>query len=504
MIPGQPNSPGAAAALPPDERMRQHGMKLMMAIAATLRVGRAYNAQNQVFLHQLENLLDTVRPVLQHAEDVALVAHDADLYLNGVRIPVSKSSFAFQKTVLDLFSRLGISGLRFEPSLTAKELGRLFELFLKQEGPTGRSLVAAAQAQAIAGASPILHAAVDPSGMHAGDPAASPMEDERVANQIFEPRIEALEITGRRRQSQAVQGARLLLTPTSLQTTLEVRHAKRVVQPLVEGVSLSEPVVVGLSTLSQHDEYTYAHAVNVCAIAVAIGHFLGLDRRALSDLGVAALLHDVGKQMVAEKITHDLEDFTPAERDAAERHPIEGAKLLARSTSLNPTTLNCIRVAFEHHAGPGGYPELPPGWRPSLLSQIVAVADCFISLQSRLSSSAPPVSPWEALGMMLGPLAERFEPALLWALIQSVGFYPAGQVVELDDGFMATVLAPNVDDLTRPHVRVVLSPVGVRLSPDRQVEYRPLPPDRSVRRALKIAEYPDGVSAMLTGDEQAA
>src|SRR5207247_6560513 len=101
--------------------------------------------------------------------------------------------------------------------------------------------------------------------------------------------------------------------PTSLPTALEVRHAKRVVQPLVEGVSLSEPVVVGLTTLTQRDEYTYAHAVNVCGVSVAIGHFLGLDRRALSDLGVAALLHDVGKDVVRPLITHDFEHMTPQE-----------------------------------------------------------------------------------------------------------------------------------------------------------------------------------------------
>jgi HD-GYP domain-containing protein (c-di-GMP phosphodiesterase class II) len=266
-----------------------------------------------------------------------------------------------------------------------------------------------------------------------------------------------------------------------------------------------EYAIVGLTALKDHDEYTYAHCVNVSILSVSIGHAIGLSRQMLADLGVAALLHDVGKQAVAGEITNDFERFTPAERAAAERHPIEGAKLLARSTSLNPTTLNCMRVALEHHAaGPEGYPALPAGWRPSLLSQIVAVADCFISLQSRLSEAAPPVSPTEALGIMLGPLARRFEPALLWALVQSVGFYPAGQIVELDDGCIGAVLAPNAQDPARPHIRLMLSSVGMRLPAVRQTEFRPLPPDRSVRRALKMAEYPDGATAAEGDEERAA
>ena len=72
--------------------------------------------------------------------------------------------------------------------------------------------------------------------------------------------------------------------------------------------------------------------------------------------------------------------------------------------------------------------------RTSLLSRIVALADCYVSLQSRIGQAAAPVSPTEALGMVMGPLAHRFEPATLWALVRSVGFYPAGQVVEMDDG----------------------------------------------------------------------
>src|SRR5207247_6343596 len=129
---------------------------------------------------------------------------------------------------------------------------------------------------------------------------------------------------------------------------MELRHAKRVVQPLVDGAFSSEPVVVGLSTLTHHDQYTYAHAVNVTLVAVTMGHFLELDRRALADLGVAALLHDVGKSVVGAHIFHPLEGFTDEERAAAESHPLEGAKLLARSTALNPTTLRCMRVALEH------------------------------------------------------------------------------------------------------------------------------------------------------------
>ena len=59
-----------------------------------------------------------------------------------------------------------------------------------------------------------------------------------------------------------------------------------------------------------------------------------------------------------------------------------------------------------------------------------------------------------------------------------------------NDGATAVVLAPNGTDLARPHVRVILSASGERLAQDKPLEYRPLPAERSVRRALKAEEYP--------------
>jgi HD-GYP domain-containing protein (c-di-GMP phosphodiesterase class II) len=264
-----------------------------------------------------------------------------------------------------------------------------------------------------------------------------------------------------------------------------------VVQPLIDGEFADEPVVVGLSTLGHRDEYTYAHAVNVCLVATSMGHYLGMDRRALQDLSVAALLHDVGKASVGAEIRNPIERWTDAERDAAARHPAEGARLLAKSTTLNRTTLRCMRVALEHHAHAdgSGYPKFSPHYRVSRIARLIALADCFVSLQTHRSERGLNVTPYEALGRMLGPMHRKFDPALLWALVQTVGFYPPGQLVQLDDRSIAIVLAPNRSDLARPNVRVVREPNGQIVRPEEGRELKPIPSDMSVRRAIRGAEY---------------
>ncbi len=80
--------------------------------------------------------------------------------------------------------------------------------------------------------------------------------------------------------------------------TTSVARVKRAVQSIVDQVLNNETSLIGLTTLRDYDEYTFTHSVNVCILAVAIGKKLGLQRLQLYDLGMGALLHDVGKARI--------------------------------------------------------------------------------------------------------------------------------------------------------------------------------------------------------------
>jgi HD-GYP domain-containing protein (c-di-GMP phosphodiesterase class II) len=522
-----PLVPEGAAARPDDlksadDRIKEIALSFLPRLSAVIRVSRNYDSDNQVFVQQLDGLLECVAPLLEESGEAVFVALQDDLYLNGVRVPVRTGNVRFHKHVLGEFLKRRIAGLKIVQGAETRELSVLFRLLREPEVYNGPELLSACLANGADRIAPVIHASTDAPddsfeydalwdggsdeapvhgggwggsgpgdayglrGDNAADAGPGDGSGGDASVGYAAPRGAA-----RKGYSAAVQGARSLLTTTSLQNGMELRHAKRVVQPLVDGAFSEAPVVVGLGTLSHHDEYTYAHAVNVTLVAVSMGHFLELDRRALADLGVAALLHDVGKQAVAEQVKHPIDHFDTHDWEAVRRHPLEGAKLIARSTTLNSTTLRCMHVALEHHLSPGdnGYPEMGERWRPSILSRLVSVADCFVSLQTHRSQRGSMVTPYMALGMMLGPLKPRFDPAMLWALVQTLGYYPPGQLVELDDGSIAAVLAPNLNDLARPHVRIVVDANRTSIAGD-PVELRPIPADRSVKRALPAEEYP--------------
>lgn len=508
---------------PIDERYREMGLNLMMRVLALIHVGRAYRVDNQVFRVQLDTMMQALEPLFEEAPEIVLVALENDVYMNGVRLPMKSSTLKHHQSLLGEFRKRKIAGLKIERGVTAEEIVKFFGLFLQPENHHGSGLLEAALSVGCVRIQPAVYASTEApemdatsmipglntdGGSHygaagggAGGGGGLDVESGPAVQGMSEtPQATAEEGRGTsgggprggtpKNFNVALNGVRSLLTTTSLQAGMEMRHAKRVVQPLVDGAFAAEPVVMGLSTLGHHDGYTYMHSVNVCLVAVTMGHLLGFDRRALSDLGVAALLHDVGKNSLTGRIRHALPAFTEEERVLAETHPLEGAKLLARSTMLNATTLRCMRVAFEHHMGPGGYPHLTD-WSRSALSELVSVADCYVSLQTHRSERGRSVTPFQALGLMLGPLASRFDPAMLGALVHAVGLFPPGQMIELDDGAIGVVLAPNSADLGRPHVRLVRDAAGAWGDPVKPTEYRPLPAERSVRRSLKAEEYPE-------------
>jgi hypothetical protein len=225
---------------------------------------------------------------------------------------------------------------------------------------------------------------------------------------------------------------------TTAQRGLELRHARRVVQPIVDSEMSERPVVLGLAGMIRRDEYTYARNVNACVIATAIAHRLGFDRAALSDISTAALLHGIGRSVTS----------------APDRIGPAGAVLLARRATMSETTIKLMRVAFEAGAGMAR-----PG-RAGVMSQIVGIAGTYARLTTARTSTGRATTPSQALGMVISPLASGFDPALKVALVETLGFYPPGQFVLLDDGAVAFVIAPNREDIEFPILHVVHRPDG--------------------------------------------
>jgi HD-GYP domain-containing protein (c-di-GMP phosphodiesterase class II) len=266
----------------------------------------------------------------------------------------------------------------------------------------------------------------------------------------------------------------------------DLRHAKRLVQPFVDQIMNHEYAIVGLTALKDHDEYTYAHCVNVSILSVSIGHVVGLSRQTLADLGVAALLHDVGKISVPGEVLRKPSKLEPDEWRVMRRHPIEGVKMMLRMPGLSGLGIDAMRSCFEHHMNydRSGYPRVSVEWGQATLSRIVAIADCFDAMTAHRAYHIRPFTPFEALRYLFSASPGSFDPAMRWALLQTVGLYPPGTVMITSSGTAVLSMTPNPDDLRRPHCRVLVHPDG-RVEPEEGGEtWSPMPEHESVVRVL--------------------
>ncbi len=143
-----------------------------------------------------------------------------------------------------------------------------------------------------------------------------------------------------------------------------------------------------LATVKCTDEYTFTHVVNVCILTLIQAEKLGFGGRQLYDIGMASLLHDVGKTFIPDEILRKPGALTPLERSIIETHPVKGGRYLMEVSGIPKIA---VLAAMEHHQrfDGTGYPYVAEDWRPSIVAQMITIADVFDALRSRRSYSDP-------------------------------------------------------------------------------------------------------------------
>jgi HD-GYP domain-containing protein (c-di-GMP phosphodiesterase class II) len=176
--------------------------------------------------------------------------------------------------------------------------------------------------------------------------------------------------------------------------------------------------MIPMAALKSHDEYTATHITNVAILAMALGEVIGLPRKVVHDVGVAALLHDVGKLKVPSEILNTPASLTDAQIQSLRRHPEEGARTLLATPGVPELA---VIVAFEHHMRfeGGGYPAVPRTWKTNLASAVTQVADVYDALRSDRPYRRG-LEREKIKLMMMSDSGSQFDPELLEAFFDHV------------------------------------------------------------------------------------
>jgi putative nucleotidyltransferase with HDIG domain len=237
--------------------------------------------------------------------------------------------------------------------------------------------------------------------------------------------------------------------------------ANETVDHLAEAVGKSPARMIGLTGMKEHDEYTFTHMVNVSILTMAQARTLGVEGRQLRALGLAAMLHDIGKVLTPIEVLNKPGKLTPDELAIMRRHPLDGAAILRGGRDI-PRLAGV--VAFEHHlrCDGKGYPEGVQRPAINVATVLCGISDVYDAMRStRVYQSAFPAQ--RIMELLAQKDTGRFDQHLVRLFVGLMGVYPPATLARLSSGEVGVVVGTGGPDPSLPTVKVLFDPSGTRL-----------------------------------------
>jgi len=227
-------------------------------------------------------------------------------------------------------------------------------------------------------------------------------------------------------------------------------QAEQLSKALVDKLLVDQDICIRLLTDAAGDKAS-AHAMNVTVISLLMGRTFGLTEADMMDLGVGAMLHDIGKLELPDRVRHRDDQFSGAEQRFYEEHVAHGVGH-ARKMGLSAGATIVIAQHHEHADGTG-FPQHLNTDRMTAASRIVALVNRYDNLCNP-HIAAKALTPHESLSLLFAQGKSKFDTAILGAFIRMMGVYPAGSTVQLTDDRYAMVVGVNSSRPLKPRVLV--------------------------------------------------
>lgn len=235
---------------------------------------------------------------------------------------------------------------------------------------------------------------------------------------------------------------------------LDVKRTKDVVSSMTESILRNPNAFLWMRMLKDKDSYTYSHCMDSSALAIAFGRYMGLSRTELEDLGIGALLSDVGKMQVPPELLNKPGKLTDKEFETVKKHVDYSVRIMQKSGNLSKAAIATAATHHERFDG-SGYPRGLKGREIPVLGRMAAIVDCYDAITSDRPYRRP-LSAHEAVRRLYDWRGSAFQSELVEQFIQTLGTYPTGSIVELNTGQVGIVVSQNRLRRLRPKIMLVL------------------------------------------------
>ncbi len=226
-----------------------------------------------------------------------------------------------------------------------------------------------------------------------------------------------------------------------------VATANSVSSLLTEEIISKSVINVSLTALHMSDEYTFQHCVDVAAMSILTAKKMGYGGTELERVGLAGLLHDIGKTRIPNSVLNKPGKLTDEEFNIMKAHPVYGYQMLAESKDIEEYVRQAVLQHHEKYDGTG-YPLQYAGNKINMIARIIAVADVYDALVTERPYKKGK-SPETSIEMIMG-MHTHFDIRIVKAFLNSIVLHPVGEHVRLSNGEECIVVDQNQGYPLRP------------------------------------------------------
>jgi len=414
-------------------------------LAVVIRTSQIHNPGNVTVLKAIDRFVTTVNPLLAmlHRTNQLLVLEliGEFFYLNDMRVRFPMEYLLNFNFLIREFRKKGLGSITLDRAVTSGDIRKFLEVFIASSFSR------------------------EPFNILSEGMAQSDFIRVGPLRKFSEEGYGDIKKFVKKTYFNAVSFSKGVITKIKSGEKINLRKAKRVVESMVDMILGEEELLLGMTAIKDYDQYTYHHSVNVSILSIALGQRLGLNRKALTELGLVALFHDIGKIEVPTEILNKTTNFNEEEWRVVKRHPFWGVLAILKLKGIDVTSIKTAIVAFEHHLNYNltGYPPVSRRFEINFYSKIVSLADQYDAITSSRVYSRVPMPPDRALSVMAEKAGSELDPLLFKFFINMVGVFPIGTLVLLDTKELGLVHGSNSTFYDRPRVTIIVDRTGNRV-----------------------------------------
>ncbi len=296
------------------------------------------------------------------------------------------------------------------------------------------------------------------TGVYVGDGEEEPEKEKKPKEVVISPKVqETIEkniVSDRSKvkltesvKKRVEEGIQYLYSNTDSETFTDATNS--IASDLMKAITENDAIAVDIDALKVSDEYTFKHSVDVATMAMIIAKKHGLNDKEIYEIGIAGLLHDVGKSKIPNEVLNKPGKLTDDEFALMKQHSLFGYGILKEKKDISEP----IRMGvLQHHEkiNGKGYPIGVPAGKISRYAKILSVADIYDALVTERPYKKA-FSKRDAVEMIMS-MTDELDISAMKSFLGSVILYPVNSIIQLSNGEQAKVVENNPECILRPKV----------------------------------------------------